>query len=205
MSGSLPEALAFCHCRNFLKEDISLRSVFSSCPAFAWARVTVGPQPFLQVCKAEAVQDACRDQPHSASGSILLSNILKEKAVAQQLIWSYQLCSLWRGTRGQELASVHPYETVSMHSPEVTAWTQSPLWGWDSPIHTLHSNAAAQHPHQLEDVGNQTTSLLGWCGWHPHPKTWSLAKRLTWGELESFLILPSSIYIISGWKLLRKT
>lgn len=122
MSGCVPEASAFCPCRSFPGEAISLRSTFSSCLPSPEQEL----QPHLQeVSKSEAGQDACRDQPPSASGSILLADALKEKAIAQQQICCCPLCSLWRGTPGQELAPTHPREAVGMYTPEMPAWIQS--------------------------------------------------------------------------------
>lgn len=110
MFGSVTEALAFCSCSSFPGETIFLSFTLSFCPAFFRARVTVGPQPDPQeVSKAEAGQDPCRDQPHSASGSILLTDTLKGRAIAQQLIYSCSFHALRRRIPGQEMSPVHPW------------------------------------------------------------------------------------------------
>lgn len=86
---------------------------------------------------------------------------LKEKATAQQLICSGSLCSLWKGTPGQELAPTHPCEAVSTYISEVSAWTKCP-WEAETPHSTLHTKVTAQSPHQLANIGNQTPSTLVW-------------------------------------------
>lgn len=104
-----------------------LEVYFLLLPGVRLKRVTEGPQHHLQeVSKPEAGQDAHRDQPRSASGSILLADTLKEKAIAQLLICSCPLCSLQRGTPGQELAPMHSCKAVSTCTLEMPAWTQSP-------------------------------------------------------------------------------
>ncbi|KAK4820864.1 hypothetical protein QYF61_007869 [Mycteria americana] len=148
-------------------------------------KVTEGPQPHLQeVSKPEAGQDTRRDQPHSASGSILLADTLKEKAIAQQLICSCPLCSLRRGTPGQELAPTRPRGAVKLILASKTPTTIPPGAAWAAgkrlrkkQTHGCQPVGTPQQPHPSEAS--------------PLPHSLSVeARTKQMAETGSFAVLP---------------